>query len=119
MFPHPHPPLFVRYMCRLSDDELRIAGNRSMTELVWHTVKEVPTLDSHHHHHHLHHPSHQHRGGGGALWSGSTKNTDVSTEALARPFALSLTPLTHLLAPHYSLRSHAPPRSLPRWWDSE
>ena len=50
--------LLIRYMCRLSDDELRIAGNRSMTELVWHTVKEIQ--EPHHHHHHHHHNHHHH-----------------------------------------------------------
>ena len=33
-----------------------------------------------------------------ALWSGTNKNGDVSTEPLARPFARSLTPLTRSLA---------------------
>ena len=45
------------------------------------------------------------------LWARSTKNPDVSTGPLARPFARSLAPLTRSLA--RSLRS------LPRSWDSE
>ena len=49
-----------------------------------------------------------------ALWSGSNKNRDVSTGPLARPFARSLAPLTCSLAPHYSLCSRAPLRSLVR-----
>ena len=36
------------------------------------------------------------------LWARTTRNTDRST---GRPFACSLVPLTHLLAPHYLLRS--------------
>ena len=43
-----------------------------------------------------------------ALWSGSTKNRDVSTGPLARPFSCSLAPLTRLLAPDCSLRSRPP-----------
>ena len=50
----------------------------------------------------------------GALWSGTNKNTDVSTGSLARPFARSLAPLTHSLAPDCSLRSRPPLRSLIR-----
>ena len=44
----------------------------------------------------------------GALWFKTTKNPDVSTGPLARLFACSLAPLTHLLAPHCSLclRAH-------------
>ena len=42
-----------------------------------------------------------------APWSGSTKNTDISTGPLACPFARSLAPLTHLLALHYLLRTRA------------
>ena len=38
-----------------------------------------------------------------AQWAKSTKNPDVSTGPLARPFARSLTALTHLLASHYLL----------------
>lgn len=30
----------IRYMCRLSDSQLRTAGTRSMTELLWAAVKE-------------------------------------------------------------------------------
>jgi ubiquitin carboxyl-terminal hydrolase 34 len=30
----------IRYMCRLSDAELRAAGTRQMTELLWSAVKE-------------------------------------------------------------------------------
>ena len=40
-----------------------------------------------------------------ALWSRITKNPDVSTGPLARPFACSLAPLTHLLALHCSWES--------------
>ena len=47
-------------------------------------------------------------------WSGTTKNQDVSTGPLARPFARSLAPLTRLLAPDCSLRSRPPLRSLIR-----
>ena len=57
-----------------------------------------------------------------ALWARSTKNPDVSTGPLARPFAHSLAPLTRSLATRCSLRSRAPLRSLPslpRSWDSE
>ena len=64
-----------------------------------------------------------------SLWSGTNKNRDVSTGPLARPFARSLAPLTHSLAPDYSLRSRPPLRSLirslrslcslPRSWESE
>ena len=50
----------------------------------------------------------------GALRSGSTKNRDVSTGSLARPFAHSLAPLTRSLAPDCSLRSRPPLRSLAR-----
>ena len=44
------------------------------------------------------------------LWARTSKNTDWSNEPLAR----SLAPLTRLLAPHYSLCSRAPLRSLNR-----
>ena len=66
-----------------------------------------------------------------ALRSRKIKNPDVSTEPLARPFTLSLAPLTctahsSLLAPHCSLCSCTPLRSLarslcslPRLWVSE
>ena len=64
-----------------------------------------------------------------ALWSGSTKNRDVSTGPLTRPFAHSLAPLTHLLAPDCLLGSRPPLRSLvrsprslrspPSLWDSD
>ena len=47
-----------------------------------------------------------------ALWSRITRNTDWSTGPLACPFARSLAPLTHLLAPHCLLCSHAPLHSL-------
>ena len=47
-----------------------------------------------------------------ALWARSTKNPDVSTGPLARPFARSLAPLTRSLAPHCSLCSRALLRSL-------
>jgi len=30
----------LRYMCKLSDKDLRMAGNRSMTDLMWAAVKE-------------------------------------------------------------------------------
>ena len=49
-----------------------------------------------------------------ALWSGTNKNRDVSTGPLARPFARSLAPLTHSLAPDCSLHSRPPLRSLVR-----
>ena len=49
-----------------------------------------------------------------ALWSGTSKNRDVSTGPLARPFACSLAPLTRSLAPDCSLRSRSPLRSLVR-----
>ena len=55
-----------------------------------------------------------HRGGGGALWSRIAKNPDVSTGPLALPFAHSLVPFTHLLAPHCSLHSRATLHSLVR-----
>ena len=29
-----------RYMCKLSDKDLRMAGNRNMTDLMWAAVKE-------------------------------------------------------------------------------
>ncbi|XP_048258866.1 ubiquitin carboxyl-terminal hydrolase 34-like isoform X4 [Haliotis rufescens] len=35
----------IRYMCNLSDKDLRVAGNRSMTDLMWAAVKEP--LDTH------------------------------------------------------------------------
>ena len=47
-----------------------------------------------------------------ALWARITKSTDWSTGPLAHPFAHSLAPLTRSLAPHYSLFSRAPLRSL-------
>ena len=43
-----------------------------------------------------------------SLWPRISKNTDWSTGPLARPFAHSLAPLTHSIAPHYSLRSRSP-----------
>lgn len=36
---------FCRYMCKLSDKDLRIAGTRSMSEFMWTAVKDP--LDSH------------------------------------------------------------------------
>ena len=48
------------------------------------------------------------------LWSRIVKNQDVSTGPLTRPFARSLAPLTHLLAPHNLFHSRAPLRSLAR-----
>ena len=55
-------------------------------------------------------------------WSRITKNPDVSTEPLACPFARSLAPLTHSLAPHL-LCYCAPLRSLTHSllssWESE
>ena len=52
------------------------------------------------------------------LWARITKNTDWSTGPLTHPFARLLAPPTHSLAPHYSLCSRAPLRSL-RSWDSD
>ena len=49
-----------------------------------------------------------------ALWSGTNKNRDVNTGPIARPFALSLTPLTRLVAPDCSLHSRPLLRSLIR-----
>ena len=46
-----------------------------------------------------------------ALWSGTNENKDVSTGPLARPFACSHAPLTHLLALNCSLCLHALLRS--------
>ena len=53
-------------------------------------------------------------GDGAARWSGTSKNQDVSTGPLARPFAHSLSPLTHSLAPPSSLCSRAPLHSFAR-----
>ena len=50
----------------------------------------------------------------GLLWSGTNKNQDISTGPFARPFARSLAPLTHSLAPDCSLCSCPPLRSLTR-----
>ena len=50
----------------------------------------------------------------GLLWSGTNKNQDISTGPFARPFARSLAPLTHSLAPDCSLCSCPPLRSLLR-----
>ena len=50
--------------------------------------------------------------GESALWFRLTKNQDISAGPLARPFALSLTPLTRLLATDCSLRLRPPLRSL-------
>ena len=47
-----------------------------------------------------------------AQWVRTAKNWDVSNGPLARPFALSLAPLTHSLARHCWLRLRAPLRSL-------
>ena len=47
-----------------------------------------------------------------SLWTITAKNIDWSIGPLARPFARSLAPLTHSLAPKCSLRSHPPLRSL-------
>ena len=49
-----------------------------------------------------------------AQWFRTAKNRDVSSGTLARPFACLLAPLTHLLAPHCSLRLRAPRRSFVR-----
>ena len=49
-----------------------------------------------------------------SLWARAAKNTDCSTGPLARPFAHSLDLLTRSVAPHYSLCSRAPLRSLAR-----
>ena len=49
-----------------------------------------------------------------ARWVRKAKNWDVSTGPLTCPFALSLAPLTRLLAPHCLLCSRAPLRSLVR-----
>ena len=54
------------------------------------------------------------RDGASSLWSRITKTPDVSTGPLTRPFARSLAPLTHLLAPHNLFHSRAPLRSLAR-----
>ena len=62
-----------------------------------------------------------------ALWSGTSKNRDVSTGPLAHPFARSLALLTHSLAPHCSLCwcatlcsfVHFPAHSLPSSWESD
>ena len=42
------------------------------------------------------------------LWPGTTKNPDLSTRPLARPFAHSLTLLTHLLVPQGPIPPRAP-----------
>ena len=49
-----------------------------------------------------------------ALWSKTTKNSDVSTGPLVRPFARSLVPLTQLLSLPCSLHLHTPLRSFVR-----
>ena len=49
-----------------------------------------------------------------AQWARITKNPEVSTGSLARPFACSLALLTHLLAPPCLLCLHAPLCSLVR-----
>ena len=49
-----------------------------------------------------------------ALWDRITKKQDYSNGPLACPFARSIAPLAHLLAPPYSLGSRAPLRSLVR-----
>ena len=52
-----------------------------------------------------------------AQWGRTAKNRDVSIGPLARLFACSLTPLTHLLTPHrllcFALLISLPTRSLP------
>ena len=50
--------------------------------------------------------------GGGPLWSGTNENQDVSTGPLACPFACSLAPLIHSLAPDCLLGSRSPLCSL-------
>ena len=52
------------------------------------------------------------RGNDDAQWARSTKNPDVSTGPLPRPFARSLTRLTRSLSPDSSLCSRPPLRSL-------
>ena len=47
-------------------------------------------------------------------WFRTAKNRDVSNGPFACPLTRSLTPLTHSLAPHCSLRSRAPLRSFVR-----
>ena len=56
----------------------------------------------------IHTPSPSHCG------HGTNKNRDVGTGPLAHPFARPLAPLTRSLAPHCSLRSRPPLRSLVR-----
>ena len=46
-----------------------------------------------------------------ARWFRTAKNRDVGNGPLAPELARSLAPLTHLVAPHFSLRSRAPLRS--------
>ena len=61
------------------------------------------------------------------LWPRTIKNLDVNTVPLARPFNHSLAPLTHSLALHCSLGSHATlclfvrllTYSLPSSWENE
>ena len=80
--------LLIRYMCRLSDEELRIAGNRSMTELVWHTVKEVP--ESHHHHHHHHHHGRNAAVSGVGVFSTAAAVSSISPSDSFDPESLEL-----------------------------
>ena len=62
-----------------------------------------------------------------AQWSRITGNRDVNAGPLARPFAHLLAPLTHSLAPYYTLHSRTPlgsfvrllAHSLPSSWESE
>ena len=49
--------------------------------------------------------------GGNPLWFGLIKNRDASIRLFALPFARSLTPLAHSLAPQCLLCSGAPLRS--------
>ena len=49
-----------------------------------------------------------------ARWFRTAKNRHISTALLARPFAYSLAPLTHLLAPHCLLHFRSPLHSFLR-----
>ena len=53
-------------------------------------------------------------GGDSALWYRTAMNRNLITRPLARPFARSLTPLTHFPAPHCLLCSRALLRSFIR-----
>ena len=92
------------------DDELKTKRNSSSHHKRWWLSTTVTTIEAR------------------ALWSGSSKNTDVSTGPFVRPIAWLLAPLTRLLALHYSLRLRAALRStaltrslrsLPHSWESE